>query len=58
MAQATGLNFDKFLEFANLLDSKHFIRKELQEGHELYYITSEGVEFYGDIKKVAEKLEV
>ena len=46
LSQALGLNFNKFLEFATFLESKRFVRKEVQEGHEMYYVTLEGVEVY------------
>ncbi len=55
LAQGAGVNYNKFLEFANF-ESKLFIRKELQEGHELFYITSAGVEFHEDLTRVVEKL--
>ncbi len=56
LAQGAGLNYDKFLDFASFLESRQFIRKELQEGHELFYITNKGVEFHEDLTRVAEKL--
>ncbi len=46
LSQALGLNYYKFVEFANYLESKHFIRKELQDGHEIYFVSAEGVEVY------------
>jgi predicted transcriptional regulator len=46
LTQALGLNYNKFLEFANYLESKQFIRKELREEHELYFVTAEGAELY------------
>ena len=46
LSQALNLNFNKFLEFATYLESKKFIRKELQEEHEIYLVTAEGVDVY------------
>jgi predicted transcriptional regulator len=46
LTQALGLNFNKFLEFASYLESKGFIRKETQDGYEVYFVTPEGVEVY------------
>ncbi len=44
LAQALGLNFDKLLEFTAYLESKHVIRKEVRDGHDMFFITPEGVE--------------
>ena len=46
LSQALNLNFNKFLDFAVFLESRHFIRRETQEGHDLYFVTPEGVEVY------------
>jgi len=46
LSQALGLNFNKFLEFSAYLESKRVIRKEVQEGHDLYFVTPEGVAVY------------
>ena len=46
LSQALGLNFNKFLEFADFLESKHFLRRDNQEGHELYFVTPKGMEVY------------
>lgn len=46
LSQALGLNFNKFLEFATFLESKRFVRKEMEEGHEVYYVTPDGAEVY------------
>jgi predicted transcriptional regulator len=46
IAQALGLNFYKFQEFAAFQESKGFIRKEVQGEYELYYITEKGIDVY------------
>jgi predicted transcriptional regulator len=46
LSQALGLNYNKFLEFAIYLESKRVVRKEVQDGHDLYFVTPEGVEIY------------
>ena len=46
ISQALNLNFNKFLEFATYLESKRVIRREVQDGHDLYFVTPEGVEVY------------
>jgi predicted transcriptional regulator len=42
LAQSTGLSFDKFMEFATLLESKRFVEKSEREGQNVYVITSDG----------------
>lgn len=56
LAQAMGLNFNKFLEFAAFLKARELIRSEEQDGHELYLITQRGTELNDDWKKVWGKL--
>jgi predicted transcriptional regulator len=56
LAQAMGLNFNKFLEFATFLKAKELIRSEVQDGHELYFITQQGSELNQDWKKVWNRL--
>jgi len=56
LAQAMGLNFYKFVEFAEFLKTKELIRLETQEGHEVYFITPQGAEINADWKKVWNRL--
>jgi len=56
VSQAMGLNFNKFLEFASFLQSKGLIRTEVQDGHEIYFITQQGTDLNGDWKKVWTRL--
>jgi predicted transcriptional regulator len=56
LAQGAGLNYNKFLDFANFLESRQCIRKELEEDHEVYHLTNEGIELHEYITKVAERL--
>jgi predicted transcriptional regulator len=56
LGQAMGLNFNKLLEFASFLDTKGLIRREEQDGHELYFITQQGVQLNQDWKRVWNKL--
>ncbi len=58
LAQATGLNFDKLLEFANLLESRRLIKKELQGVHELYSITPDGYQLHEDWGKFFDRLNM
>ena len=41
LAQSTGLSFDKFMEFAALLESRRFVEKSVKEGQNVYIITSD-----------------
>jgi len=45
-AQALSLNFDRFLQFEAFLESKGFIRKEVEEERELLFITEKGRDLY------------
>ena len=56
LAQATGLSFDKFMEVAAVLDSRHFIEKSTSEGHDTYFITSEGNQLLQEWEKVWTKI--
>ena len=42
LAQSTGLNFDRFMGFANLLESRRFVEKSMRDGQNIYIITSGG----------------
>ena len=56
LAQAMGLNFNKFLEFASFLKAKELIRGEVQDGHETYFVTQQGADLNHDWKRVWNKL--
>jgi predicted transcriptional regulator len=56
LSQAMGLNFYKFLEFASFLRTKGLVRSELQDGHEVYFITQQGADLNADWKKVWSRL--
>jgi predicted transcriptional regulator len=56
LAQATGLSFDKFMEFATLLESRRFIEKSTSEGHDFYIITSNGNQLLQEWEKVWMKI--
>lgn len=56
LAQAMGLNFNKFLEFATFLKDKELIKLEVEDGHELYHVTQQGVELNNDWKRVWNRL--
>jgi predicted transcriptional regulator len=52
LCQSLGLNFYRFLEFAKRLESAQVISKQVQEGHELYFLTPLGVQLLEDWERV------
>lgn len=56
LQQALGLNYPKFIESANYLETKRLIRKEVQGEHEIYFITADGAQVHRDWRAVEEKL--
>ena len=56
LAQTTGLSFDKFMEFATLLDSRRFVERSVHEGQNVYAITPEGGQLLQDWEKVWMKI--
>ncbi len=52
LAQATGLSFDKFMEFAVLLESRRFVEKSSRQGQNAYVITPDGSQLLSDWEKV------
>ena len=56
LAQATGLSFDKFMEFATLLDSRRFIAKSTSESHDIYFVTPEGNQLLLDWERLWTKI--
>jgi predicted transcriptional regulator len=56
LSQAMGMNFGKFVEVASFLESKGLIRRGMLDDHEVYFITTEGVQVRRDWEKVWERL--
>jgi predicted transcriptional regulator len=56
LAQSTGLSFDKFMEFATLLESRRFVEKSLREGQNIYSITPDGSQLLQEWEKVWTKI--
>ncbi len=56
LAQSTGLSFDKFMEFATLLESRRFVEKSAREGQNVYIITSDGSQLLQEWEKVWTKI--
>ncbi len=55
LAQALGLSYDRFVKFADLLETKKFVVKESEEGHASYKITPEGLQLHQDWRKVRDR---
>jgi predicted transcriptional regulator len=56
LAQSTGLSFDKFMEFATLLESRRFVQKSVREGQNVYVITSDGSQLLEEWEKLWTKI--
>lgn len=56
LAQAVGLSFDAFVEYAKEVESRRFVTKSMVEGHEMYSISPEGNQLLLDWRKVWEKI--
>jgi predicted transcriptional regulator len=56
LSQACGLNYAKLREFADKLQGKSLIRMEVVEGHETYFLTSEGLQVLNDLTRAMVKL--
>ena len=57
IAQACNLNYRNFVIWANILESKGLVHRSLDQGHEVYSLTSDGHQVYQDYKKLMEKLQ-
>ena len=56
LAQSTGLSFDKFMEFATLLESRRFVEKSAREGQNVYTITTDGSQLLQEWERVWTKI--
>jgi len=56
LAQSTGLSFDKFMEFATLLESRRFVERSVREGQSVYIITPDGSQLLGEWERVWTKI--
>jgi predicted transcriptional regulator len=56
LAQSTGLSFDKFMEFATLLESRRFVEKSVREGQNVYGITPAGIQLLQEWEKLWTKI--
>ena len=56
LAQAVGLSFDAFMEYAKDIETRKFVTKSDIEGHEVYAISADGNKLLLDWQKVWEKI--
>lgn len=56
LAQAVGLSFDAFVEYAKDVESRGFVAKSVSDGHELYSISPDGQQLLSDWQKVWERI--
>jgi predicted transcriptional regulator len=46
LAQAANLNYQKCVEYLEILSANQFVGKDIQEGHEVYSATLKGKEIF------------
>jgi predicted transcriptional regulator len=56
LAQAVGLNFDAFVEYAKDIESRRFVTKSVVDGREIYSISRDGSQLLFDWQKVWDKI--
>ena len=56
VSRACNLGYDVCIEILNELETKGFVSKATEEGHEVYHATQEGYNWALDFKKVWEKV--
>lgn len=56
LQQALGLNYPKFIEFAEFLESRQLIRRETKDEHEFYSLTAAGIEAHRKWRGLEEAL--
>ncbi len=56
LSRAANLSYDKCAEFLHELESKGLVRKDVQDGHEVYSTTPEGYQVAEEWTKLWEKL--
>ncbi len=56
LAQAVGLSFDAFVEYARLVEAKKLVTKSVADGHEFYSISPDGNQVLLDWEKIWDKI--
>ncbi len=58
LARACNVPYDRLAGYLSFLESKLLVRREVQEGRELFYITQDGSQTHQDIEKVWNRFEI
>lgn len=58
LCQVCNINYVRLGEYMGPMETKGLVKKEIQEGHEVYVITQEGFKVYEDWMKIWERLKV
>jgi predicted transcriptional regulator len=51
LAQTANLSYDNLVRFATILESNKLVERKPAEGHELYFITLEGLRLHEEFRK-------
>lgn len=58
LARVCNVPYDRLTGYANILESGGFLRREIQEGHEIFHLTREGYQLHDDMEKVWSQLRI
>lgn len=58
VAQAANLNYQKCAEYLEILSASEFVRKDIQEGHEVYSTTAKGSDIFMRWNGIFEELKL
>ncbi len=58
LAQLCNLSYDNFVKFASRLEASGLVKKSLQQAHEFYSVTPDGIQVHQDYRKVKERLRL
>jgi predicted transcriptional regulator len=52
LAGSCNIAYDRMVDYLKLLEVRGFMRKEIEDGHEVYHLTPEGSKMQQDLKSV------
>jgi predicted transcriptional regulator len=58
IAQACNLNYENFVKWVELLESKNLVSRSSEQGHGIYSLTPDGYQVLQDFRKVIERLRL
>jgi predicted transcriptional regulator len=58
VAQAANLNYQKCVEYLGILSANEFVRKDIQEGREIYSTTVKGSDIFERWNGIFEELKL